>query len=447
MNQKILRRILAFALCMILSLSLLPSFAFAAFTKTGNQVEDIVAYAMTRKGDKDERGKMCAGFVCTAAKKAGLDSTQINLKATLASPWPGDNQFGFLTKKGSPKYNCKAFTWKDVKSGAYTPQKGDLVFYGYFTDSTGGTAKLTLAQEAKKDYWHTHVGIVRANGFSDTTRDGKACYKLLTIDGGQSGSDGKSTWVKTRTRVLTKSSGYAGWSSNGHSVYLLEIIRPNYKTVEPPAPVVPTTPEEYLAACQKTNTYLRLSAVASTKHIMSLPCSGSTFDSSKSVRKTVQGEQLVATAIYKNTVGNYWYKVSASDGATGYLYGGDATAEGAPNDAISGNAKLSTTTPKYGKGLNITGTLKSKTLQIKTVKGVLTGSDGAAQKKTVTVGKTSFDIKPSAINSSLKFGKLKTGKGTLQLTVVLTGNDTDGKTLSTVEYTVKLPVVNFKVVK
>lgn|GEM_PF-6328714 len=196
---------------------------YETFKTTGNQANDVVTYALSRVGKKDERSKMCAGFVATCAMAAGMTSKQIKLTATGASPWPASSQFSFLNSTGGTRLGCKAFTWKDFKSGKYVPQKGDLVFYGYIKGSSAGTANLTIKQLSSKDYYHVHVGIIRSN--SCTTS------KLYTVDGGQKGSDGKYTWVAKKTRSITASSGYAGWKSNGYKVYVMEFIRPDYKVI------------------------------------------------------------------------------------------------------------------------------------------------------------------------------------------------------------------------
>ena len=450
--KRAIQRVLALCLCLMMCLSVLaPNQADAAtkkayetYKKTGNQANDLVGYALSRVGKKDERGKMCAGFVVTCAKAAGLTSSQINMSATIASPWTASGQFSYLSKTGKTKLNCEAYTWKDYLSGKYKPQKGDLVFYGYIKGSSAGSAKLSIAKLSSKNYYHVHVGIIRNNSSTLT--------KLYTVDGGQSGSDGKNTWVAKKTRKTNKSTGaVSGWKSGSKQVFALEFIRPNYKNT---TPVSEMTADDYLAKCTKTATYLNLVSTSGTDYIKTLPCSNSTCKASGNVRKMTQGEAYVATAVYKNTAGRYWYKVSASDGKNGFIYGGSAEVKGLsagtaykkglPSDAVSGNAVVPSTVT-YGKTQTVSGTLKVKSgsgLKITIVKGWLYDSkcnpddseDFVCYGKDVDLNVTSFGLAGSTVDTKMKFAKLAKGKGWLKLKLYLKANYTpDGKSLSTIE--------------
>ncbi len=432
--KHVVRRVFALCLCLMMCLSILApgqadaatKYAYETYKRTGNQANDLVGYALSRVGKKDERGKMCAGFVNTCALAAGMTTSQIKTSATIASPFPGSGQFNFLTSTGATKYGAKAYTWKDFKSGKYKPQKGDLVFYGYIKGSKAGTAGLTLAQLAKKNYYHVHVGIVYNNNSTKT--------KLYTVDGGQSGSDSKYTWVKKKTRTTNADSGaVSGWSQNGYKVFVMEFIRPNYKTTTPQ----PTDPASvYLAKCTKTaNTCVSIKVSGSSSdYIKSLPCAAKTCSASKSVRKLVEGETLTATAIYKNTGGNYWYKVKAdSDGKVGYVYGKITKLNGtnAPKGACTGGPSLSTTTPKYGNPYTIYGTMKTTDLTIIAVSASLRDSnDKILQYKLVqNLSTKSYKLASSPIDMNLKFGKLPRGRGNIAMTVALSAKYIDGNTV------------------
>lgn len=216
------KRILSALMACILMLSLIPTFSLHAEAAASKQAKDVVAAAMSYASSGKAIGVMCAGMVCKAAKEAGVTSSQMNLKATIASPFVGTNQFGYIDSSGNLKYGCKAYTWKDFADGSYTPKTGDLVFYGYMK-SGGGTASKTIAQVAKSgDYYHTHVGIIR--------NDNSTMSKLYTVDGGQNSSSDTShyTYVKTKDRSISNTStGYA-YTSSGNKIYVMEFVRPNY---------------------------------------------------------------------------------------------------------------------------------------------------------------------------------------------------------------------------
>lgn len=216
------KRFLSAALALVLVVCLVPAASTEAEAVKHTQAEAVVAKAMSYAKSGESVGVMCAGMICKAAKAVGVDSTQMNLSARYATPFVGTKQFGFITSTGDLKYGCTVYTWKDAKEGRYTPQVGDLVFYGYMT-AGGGTANMTVKELAKNGkFTHTHVGLIRSNDSTIT--------KLYTVDGGQNSTKDPDHWtyVKTKTRNITKSTGYA-YTSKGKKVYVMEFVRPNYK--------------------------------------------------------------------------------------------------------------------------------------------------------------------------------------------------------------------------
>ncbi len=393
-------------------------------TQTGNGATDILRAAMAMKGKSGKKvgskGAWCASFVSCCAETVG-QSKAIPYNTGVKAICTKIKQAG-----GKVIYN------KGSSGSLKNAKPGDIVAY---------------------NDWG-HVEIVTA-----VIRNGKGSVTGIKSIGGNtgSGSSHSSRTVKEHT-----------WS-NGKVRY---IIRPNYSYAAPPAtassqtPANGTTPAQtqsnanapqssgttqpianYMDSCRRTDTYLTLTAANSSDSIMTLPCSSGTDSRSKAVRRLIKGEALTALAIYQNSAGNYWYQVKASDGKSGYIFGGCAAVTGVPEDAISGNAKLATTSPKLGKAVRISGTLKAITLKIEKVTGVLTGSKNSKQTQTVNVNGTSFDIQPTAINKNLKFGKLKAGAGNLRLTVTLIGQATNGSAVYDQTVSVTLPQVNFTVKK
>ena len=216
------KRFLSAIMALVLIACLVPAMSTEAEAVKHTQAEAVVAKAMSYASSGESVGVMCAGMICKAAKAVGVDSTQMNLNARYATPFVGSGEFGFITSTGALKYGCTAYTWKDAKEGRYTPQVGDLVFYGYMT-AGGGTANMTvkeLAQNGK--FTHKHVGLIRSNDSTIT--------KLYTVDGGQNSTKDEDhyTYVKNKTRSITKSTGYA-YTDGGKKVYVMEFVRPNYK--------------------------------------------------------------------------------------------------------------------------------------------------------------------------------------------------------------------------
>lgn len=56
----------------------------------------------------------------------------------------------------------------------------------------------------------------------------------------------------------------------------------------------------------------------------SLPCSMATREESRTLQACKPGETLQVNGMFRNTAGNYWYRVLRSDGSYGYIYGRDA---------------------------------------------------------------------------------------------------------------------------
>ena len=193
---------------------------FVGFGKT-----QLKQPTVTRSGESCK----CAKFVSESARYAGI-STSVIPNASAASPFNGSNQFGFIGSDGNVRYGCQAFTYQDFKNGTYTPQKGDIIFYGYMKSNKGGTSGMTVHQVAADgSYWHTHVGIVRNN---ESTKS-----KIYTIEGNTSGTDINGvkrssgyTFNKTRT-ISNTSTGYM-WSqgkNNSTKIYIMEFIRPAFQ--------------------------------------------------------------------------------------------------------------------------------------------------------------------------------------------------------------------------
>ena len=203
---------------------------------------------------------------------------------------------------------------------------------------------------------------------------------------------------------------------------------------------------DYLNRCTKYPTYLTLTSNSILEYIKTLPCSSDTNSASETVRMQMIGETYTATALYRNTAGNYWYQITTSSGESGYVYGGNVTT----GSLISGNhininVAPSTTTPTKGKPYDIKGSVTSSNLQIKSVQGTLKDALGNTQSTTITSG---FDnVKESGLNDNLKFGSLSRGPGSLTLLATANYYSTaDGTSLST-HSTTATKTVNFTVME
>lgn len=59
-------------------------------------------------------------------------------------------------------------------------------------------------------------------------------------------------------------------------------------------------------------------------NMKSLPCSMATRKKSATLQKCTPGMKFEVCGMYRNTAGNFWYRIPLKDGFYGYIYGGDA---------------------------------------------------------------------------------------------------------------------------
>lgn len=321
--------------------------------------------------------------------------------------------------------SCLAIVTKQEKAIPYSTNVRGM-YDGIM--KAGGT--LVYSYKGKGSFTNAKPGdilIVRSNGkdFTHVELVSKIpSSKSITAIGGNTGNSNHSK-AKVQEHSWNKSS-------------ISYIIRPAYKA----------NTLSYLERCQKTDTAVTLKATDSKNYIMTLPCSSGTDSGSKAFRKMIKNETFKATAIYKNTAGNYWYKVTADrDGKTGYVYAGAASYTGISKEAVRGNLTLATTAPKKGKAVTISGTISGNGAKIVSVKGILKGT-GSTQTASANVNGSSFSLKGSKVDGGLKFGKLGVGAGSIRLEVVVQVSyiGTNNKKV-TANGTIILPEVKFTVKK
>ena len=155
----------------------------------------------------------------------------------------------------------------------------------------------------------------------------------------------------------------------------------------------------------------------------SLPCNSETaakYDT-KSEALTSKalsvGDRFVATALYKNTEGNYWYETKFPDGTTGYVFANRTEFYDFEIPWVDGGwfyANITGATPLYGV-VRTTGTLDA--VQAIIYKG--TGAHGttATSSNKVQVNGHSYSLNGSTVDNTLHFEYLTTGHYTLAIAV------------------------------
>ncbi len=210
--------------------------------------------------------------------------------------------------------------------------------------------------------------------------------------------------------------------------YLCHIVQANDSYYEQHYPENKEV-KDYLKKCEFTPSSYEIKAVKEA-NLRNMPCNTNTDAASKIEHTLPVGTKFSATGIYKNTEGNYWYRVLYKNNEY-YLYAKNTTALNMINDTKITGAKFPTTLQK-GSAFTLEGVVSSKYIKLNSLMGQIFSSSGKlVGSKTVSVSNNSYSIKNSALDTSLKFGSLAAGEYRLMLIAdVSTSFVTDKQKLS-----------------
>lgn len=164
--------------------------------------------------------------------------------------------------------------------------------------------------------------------------------------------------------------------------------------------------------------------VQQADQIYSQPCLPEISDESRPIRESVPGEQLVATGLYKNTEGEYWYQIDIGEVAYIPATGVEA------GQLITSDVQLSKmkapTSLRQGRSFNVTGSVLAQTNTVSTIRAqvykieedTLTPVINA----TADINGKYYNLKGSKIASGLTFRKLAVGDYRLEISVILSNS-------------------------
>ena len=296
-------------------------------------------------------------------------------------PYQGLSKFHHsrYVMKGSGGKNTlsyQEFVNAGIRSGAYirtTPNSNNSYNGG------DGHSMVLLSYDSK--------GVVYIEGNSD----GKGLVRIFN-----------QTWEEFNKTEL-----------KGVKRYLCHIIQANDSYYEQH---YPENVEEkaYIAQCEFYPSSYKIKAV-NPANLRNMPCNSNTNAASKIlVNELPVGTTFTATGIYKNTEGNYWYRVLYNN-KTYYLYAKNTTAVEIIPDAVLTGAKYPTTLIK-GNSYTLEGKVSSTYSTLTHLTGqVLNSSGKVVGSKQVKVTNNSYSIKNSELDTSIKFGSLVDGKYRLVL--------------------------------
>ena len=169
----------------------------------------------------------------------------------------------------------------------------------------------------------------------------------------------------------------------------------------------------YLDECTYYPSHCSITTTKSAP-INSLPCS---VNSGSTTLETVEtGTSLIAIGLYRNAVGNLWYKVKTSSGEIGYVSAGRVTYVAAETTGIKLTNYDTPNGHVKGNVFNVTGTVKSSYSQLDQVSVSIYSCFGTSGTKVTggsdTVSNNAYVLDGSTVDTATAFGGLGTGKYT-----------------------------------
>ncbi len=203
----------------------------------------------------------------------------------------------------------------------------------------------------------------------------------------------------------------------------------------------------YLAECKAWFSYASLTVTKKTA-VYSQPCLEDVLETSADLETAIPGMTYTATALYQNTVGEFWYRVATADGMEGYLRAFCTELETLLySDVTITDANWPTVQRRYGS-FGMTGVISSAYTRILGVRASVRNDTAEEIGASAELQGRSYSLAGSAVDNAMPFGKLDIGGHTylVEATVQNHYADPDGVTLQQAEQTVTLVNKRFSVV-
>lgn len=187
----------------------------------------------------------------------------------------------------------------------------------------------------------------------------------------------------------------------------------------------------YISSCTSYDSLLTVKTKTAT-NLMTYPCSSSTNSSSTVSLKVIKGTSLNVYELYKNTVGEYWYKVNYFE-KTLYVKATDTQMITHQIGDVKIKDPVSPASLGYGHGFPIGGTITSIYNQIgKITASMYTGIDTSVKPyltSSDTANSKSYSLMGSTVDNNLWFNQLAKGDYTYVVEVEAICNyiDNNGK--------------------
>ena len=179
-----------------------------------------------------------------------------------------------------------------------------------------------------------------------------------------------------------------------------------------------TTLSTYLTNCTAYASHLIVKTTAATS-LMTYPCTKAVQSNSSLNAKVAADTTLFVKQLYKNTVGEYWYKV-VRYGKTCYVKADDTTLVEHLTGDVTATGISSPASLSYKAGFPIAGTVSSSANLLTTVTGAVHyGADITkvpAISSSDTATNNTYNLASSTIDNNLIFSNLAPGTYTYQIT-------------------------------
>ena len=168
----------------------------------------------------------------------------------------------------------------------------------------------------------------------------------------------------------------------------------------------------YLAQCQRLSSEGTVKIVAETI-LWTSPCTQDVYERSEKVGVLQAQEQVSVLALYQNSLGEYWYKISYN-GAACYLPAVDTDEFHPYTDTIAALDVAKPVNVKYLNGFSIGGVIRADGMMLTQVGAyIYPGMDVTGEPCLVSeesgIEQISYQIAGSAVDKNLKFGQLAKG--------------------------------------
>ncbi len=408
---KKIRRILSLLLALLLFFSVLPAQETSATRSQEDrilqQISDVYATALKQSNRYSFHGA-CGAFVNWFTYLLGINT-------------------GFYSANGNQQYDL--YKNMEQTTGGHTVEA--LPAHRY----TMKQALNKLSENGTKDVFNILLGFQYTTA-TDGWRYGHVMFVHAILDGKVYFSESYSEMFNGK------------YYAEGTPVVLtIDQFCQYYSTWTTYEGAIHFGLKSYQQRCEYFPSFL-YATVTQPTILYTIPCAPDVDGRSQVMRTLQPGERLNVTGMYRNTEGQYWYRVE--DAGIGYVPAADTQMDSMRYDDILADGINAPTEQQQGSIFNIKGIISSTYTDICSVRAQVftVGSDGLEHWMTTTdtVSDSRYDLSYSNVSNKMAFRVLNLGTYRYELAAVACNHYYADGTLQTQRTTLRLWSSDFKVV-